>query len=139
MLCHESSSSEYVAKAQIGLENYKAHFLDIVLTSLHTYIITYPCQPYLQMLCYGAILRGFAAHYAEQMVAVNELKGRGPKIKRLKKLCLTIDEVKKEIAAIELIDQKGILNADEALSALEKVKIQVETAIAEIAQTRRKK
>ena len=139
MLCHESSSPEYVAKVQIGLENYKAHFLDKILTDIHTYILTYPCQPYLQMLCYGAILRGFATHYAEQMIAVNELKGRASKIKRLKKLCLIIDKVKKEIAAIELVDQKGILNADEALSSVEKVKRQVEAAINEIVLTRRKK
>jgi len=139
MLCDESSSEEYLTQVQIGLENYKTHFLEKVLSDIHSYIVTYPCQQYLQMLCYGAILRGLASHYAEQMAAVNSLKARGPKVTRLKKLCLIIAEVKKEITAIELVDQKGILNADEALSAIDNVKRQVEIAINEIQKCEEKK
>jgi len=139
MLCDESSSEEYVSQVQIVLEKYKAHYLEKAVTEIYAYIVTYPCQPYLQMLCYGVILRGLATHYAEQMVAVNNLKARGPKIKRLKKLFSIIDKVKKEISAIALVDQKGILNADEALSNIDNVKRHVEVAINEILKGSRKK
>jgi hypothetical protein len=139
MLCDESTSEGYITQVQMMLEKYKTVFVKKVVTDIHAYIVTYPCKPCLQMFCYGILLRGLATYYAEQMVAVNNLKACGSKIKRLKKLCSIIDKVKKEISAIALVDQKGILNADEALSNIDNVKRDVEIAINEILKGSRKK
>src|SRR3954454_7152898 len=108
-LCKLSVSQGYIREVQLGLDNYRSHFFDRRLTDIQINLVSYPCQPYLQMLCYASLLKCFTNHYAEQMVTVNELKSIGAKINRLKKLCLVIEEVKKEIIAIELVDEKGIL------------------------------
>jgi len=73
------------------------------------------------------------------MVTVNELKSIGAKINRLKKLCVVIEEVRQEIVAIELVDEKGILDIDEALKSIDKIKSQIEDDINSILKRPNKK
>ena len=138
-LCKLSGSQGYIREAELGLDNYRSHFFDRHLTDVHIHLVSYPCQPYLQMLCYASLLKCFTNHYAEQMVTVNELKSIGAKINRLKKLCVVIEEVRQEIVAIELVDEKGILDTDEALKSIDKIKSQIEGDINSILKRHNKK
>jgi hypothetical protein len=138
-LCKLSGSQAYVREVQLGLDNFRSHFFDKQLTDIHIHLVSYPCQPYFHMLCYASLMRCFTNHYAEQMVTVNELKSTGAKINRLQKLCLVVAEVKKEMIAIELMDEKGILDTDEALKSIDKIKSQIESDINIILKRRNKK